>query len=213
MIPTRLKYPRTVHLPYSEVDPASNDKKLTDDKFFQGKEVIVTLKMDGENTTIYSDGYTHARSINSSHHISRSWVKAFAAQLDLPDGVRVCGENLWAEHSIRYDNLESYFYGFSIWHGDQCSDWDSTIKFFEDYGIKSVPVIYRGEYNPAVILATFFDEYEDENEGFVIRTNQKFLEVEFGLNVAKYVKKDFQPGSRHWLSKSIKKNGLNEKTI
>lgn len=204
---TKYKYPRTVHLPYSPMDVNSDDKKLANDNHFKDKEVIVTLKLDGENTTIYPDGSTHARSINSAHHISRSWVKAFAAQLNLPDSIRVCGENMWAEHSIPYTDLSTYFYGFSVWSGDQCADWDSTIKLFEDCGITPVPVIYRGKYDANKILE-IFEDYELKHEGFVVRTNQKFLYIESGFNVAKYVKEDFKPGNQHWLSKAIKQNGL-----
>lgn len=205
----RYKYPRTVHLPYS-LSKTADDKKLKSDEFFQNKEVIVTLKLDGENTSIYSDGFVHARSINSGNHISRSWVKNFAAGLQLPEGTRVCGENLWAEHTISYDDLESYFYGFSLWAGEQCESWDATETFFEKHNIKCVPVIYRGIYDPAKILSEFYDNYEDKHEGFVVRTNQKFLSVEFGFNVAKFIKQDFTiDSSNHWLfSKSIKKNKL-----
>lgn len=204
----KYKYPRTLHLPYSTIKPNSDDKQLQNDDHLKGQEVVVTLKMDGENTSIYPDGSTHARSINSPHHVSRSWVKAFAATLNIPQGTRVVGENMWAEHAIHYDDLDSYFYGFSLWSGDQCSDWDSTEKFFEDYGIVPVPVIYRGEYNAATIMTLFFDSYEDKHEGFVVRTNKKFLSQDFGGNVAKYVKAGFEPGSQHWFSKAIRKNGL-----
>ena len=54
----RVKYPRTYHLPWSE-GRTDDDKVLSDDSQFIGKYVVVTEKMDGENTTIYSDGYLH----------------------------------------------------------------------------------------------------------------------------------------------------------
>ena len=61
-----------------------------------GQYVIVTEKMDGENTNMYRDRI-HARSIDSSHHESRSWVKSFHAQIkdSIPSGVKICGENLY----------------------------------------------------------------------------------------------------------------------
>ena len=37
--------------------------------------------MDGENSTIYPDGYTHARSIDSAHHPSRSHLKSSLLRL------------------------------------------------------------------------------------------------------------------------------------
>ena len=67
------KYPRTFHLPFSE-GVQSDDKIMKDLSSLEGKEVIVTYKMDGENTTLYRD-HMHARSIDSAFHESRSWVK------------------------------------------------------------------------------------------------------------------------------------------
>ena len=57
------KYPRTPHLPFSP-GGTKDDRRLRDINCFVGKEVVVTEKMDGENTSIYRD-YYHARSINS----------------------------------------------------------------------------------------------------------------------------------------------------
>ena len=59
----RVKYPRTFHLPYSP-QRGEGDKVLPSDDIFRGKPVVVTEKMDGENTTLYAD-YLHARSIDS----------------------------------------------------------------------------------------------------------------------------------------------------
>ena len=68
------KYPRSPHLPWSE-GGTSDDAYLFDTDHFAGKEVVITEKMDGENTSMYRDGI-HARSIDGRHHPSRDWVKA-----------------------------------------------------------------------------------------------------------------------------------------
>ena len=68
------KYPRTFHLPWSP-GCTSDDKVLKSVDHFVGKRVIVTEKMDGENTTI-SKNKIYARSIDSKDHESRHWVKA-----------------------------------------------------------------------------------------------------------------------------------------
>lgn len=111
-----VKYPRTNHVPWS---PGMNDDDRMHENMnhFSGKVVVVTEKMDGENTTMYSD-YIHARSIDGRNHPSRNWVKNYWSTIsqDIPEHWRICGENLYAEHSISYDNLETYFYGFSIWN-------------------------------------------------------------------------------------------------
>ncbi|MEO6049406.1 MAG: RNA ligase family protein [Candidatus Kapaibacterium sp.] len=62
---------------------------------------MVSVKLDSENTTMYSD-YIHARSIDSDHHPSRDWVKKLHATMGymIPEGWRVCGENLYAVHTL-----------------------------------------------------------------------------------------------------------------
>ena len=81
----RTKYPRTFHLPWSE-GKSDDDKVLSDDSQFNGKYVVVTEKMDGENTTIYSDGYVHARSVDSRSKPWQSWLQAYSAILFLVAG-------------------------------------------------------------------------------------------------------------------------------
>ena len=107
---SRVKYPRTFHLPWSP-GVTDDDRVLDDpDAAFGESRVVVTEKMDGECTTMYRD-YLHARSTDYSPHPSRDRVRALHAQIahDIPEGWRVCGENVYAQHSISYDALPSYF--------------------------------------------------------------------------------------------------------
>jgi hypothetical protein len=62
---THTKYPRTWHLPDSPNRGADGDHAHADYSTFDGREVVVTEKLDGENTTIYADGHSHARSVSS----------------------------------------------------------------------------------------------------------------------------------------------------
>ncbi|KAI9549473.1 hypothetical protein GHT06_001873 [Daphnia sinensis] len=59
----------TPHLspPFSKT-LSSDDKFLKDFALLEDNEVVATIKMDGENTTGYPDGYSHARSIDSKGH-------------------------------------------------------------------------------------------------------------------------------------------------
>lgn len=60
----KVKYPRTYHLPYSP-SKTDDDKTLSSDAHFADmEEVVVTIKMDGENCTVYNDGSIHARSLD-----------------------------------------------------------------------------------------------------------------------------------------------------
>lgn len=96
------KYSRTFHFPWSKT-VASDDKVLSDISCFIGSEVVVTEKMDGENTSMYQC-VIHARSIDSINHLSRDWVKNFWNEIryNIPVGWRICGENLYAKYSISY---------------------------------------------------------------------------------------------------------------
>lgn len=101
-------------MPYSK-GYAGDDKVLENDNQFIGKEIVVTEKMDGENTTVYRD-YCHARSIDSKHKDYHSWLlnKIKQFQYLIPNGYRICGEYLYARHSVLYKNLDSYFLAFSV---------------------------------------------------------------------------------------------------
>lgn len=114
----RYKYPRTPHLSFSP-GVSQDDLRLARQSIFANCQVVVTEKLDGENTTLYRD-YLHARSLDSRHHPSRAWVKALQARIghDIPKGWRICGENLYAQHAIAYQDLSSYFYLFAIWNQD-----------------------------------------------------------------------------------------------
>lgn len=70
----KVKYPRTYHLPYS-LTLTDDDKRLSSDEHFKDfTEVIVTAKMDGENTTVYPDGTMHARSLDNEKQCSKAFI-------------------------------------------------------------------------------------------------------------------------------------------
>lgn len=201
----KIKYPRTPHLPWSE-GVNSDDISLFSISCFENKRVVVTEKMDGENTTLYKD-YIHARSLDSKDHQSRHWVKTFWSNVrfSIPENYRVCGENLYAQHSIEYDNLKSYFYGFSIWNENNiCLSWDDTEEWFELLGITSVPVLYRGMFDEKEIKSLFYDGIE----GYVVRLENSFSYDEFGSSVAKFVRKNHVQTDSHWMYKTVIPNKL-----
>ena len=55
-----IKYPRTPHLPTSP-GLTNDDRIIKDLSLLERSQVVITEKMDGENTTISRD-YIHARS-------------------------------------------------------------------------------------------------------------------------------------------------------
>lgn len=205
-----VKYPRTYHLPWSHL--LKDDRMLKDDSAFIGKRVICSLKLDGENFTMYND-YTHARSLDSSSHETRKWVKGLWAKIGymLDDNMRICGENLYAVHSIKYDNLKSYFMMFSMWIDNKCLSWDETIEYAKIMSLETVPVIYDEVYDKNKIIETF-SKYKNEHEGYVIRIADEFNYIDFRRSVAKFVLPEFRQvvnnSHGHWISKKVEVNGL-----
>lgn len=201
----RVRYPRTSHLPWSP-GATADDVRLADLGGFVGREVVVTEKLDGENTTLYRDGL-HARSLDSAHHPSRAWVKALhgAVSGSIPVGWRVCGENMHARHSLGYDDLASWFYAFSVWDGDRCPGWDETVRFTRRLGIPVPPVLWRGVFDERALRALRLDP--SRQEGYVVRTVDGFDRAEFPARVAKWVRPNHVQTDRHWMSGPVAPNG------
>lgn len=204
-----VKYPRTMHLPWSE-GLTKNDRLISSMEAFNGKRVIVTTKMDGENSNFYSD-YYHARSLDNKRHESRDWIKQFWASIcaDIPKGWRICGENLYARHSIFYDNLPSYFMGFSIWNEyNICLSWDETVDWFELLGIAPVPVIYDGIYEESKIKDLWNPKDWKTTEGYVMRVADSFSFAEFKTHVGKFVRAGHVQTVKHWMFGQAMENNL-----
>lgn len=196
-----VKYPRTHHLPWSP-GITDDDRIIESLDAFIGQRVIVTTKMDGENSSLYRD-YFHARSIDGRNHPSRNYVKGMWSQFcgDIPEGWRICAENLYAKHSIAYNDLPSYLMGFSIWDDKNvCLSWDETIEWFELLGITSVPVLYDGIFDEAAIKALYNEDKDwDSVEGYVIRTADAFAYGDFRRCVGKFVRKGHVMTAKHWM--------------
>jgi hypothetical protein len=195
------KYGRTFHLPWSP-GIHDDDKALKDVSQFEGKRVIMSLKADGENTSGYSDGHVHARSIDSRGGEDRAWVKQFLINnvcFNLPQGWRICGENLWAEHSIHYDNLPSYFLGFSLWNErNVCLSWDETTDYFDLLGVTPVEVMYDGIWDEKAIRTIEKKLDLDKVEGYVIRVAEAFPFSQFKNSIAKFVRPGHVQTTKHW---------------
>ncbi|MFA5491006.1 MAG: RNA ligase family protein [Candidimonas sp.] len=206
-----VRYPRTYHLPYSP-GLQNDDRRISTMADLEGYEVVVTIKMDGESTTFYKDGVT-ARSPSGTDMPTKDWVKTLHSIIvgDIPDNWRVCGEDMYAVHSISYDDLNSYFYGFSIWDDRNYRlSWDDMIVWFDlfnetlsgsDYIIAIPDVIYRGIYDADQIQQAF-DAYQKQSqnavEGYVVSRTDRFHYRQFATHVAKWVRPNHVQTDRHW---------------
>lgn len=201
-----VKYPRTMHLPWSASVP-EDDRVLSSMGAFEGKRVVVTEKLDGENTSMYFD-HIHARSLETEDHSSRHWVKNFwnSIRADIPEDYHVCGENMFAKHSILYESLESYFYGFSVWQKTTCLPWSETLEWFALIGITPVPVLFDGLYNESEIKK--INQDYTKSEGYVIRVADAFNLRDFKNCVGKFVRAGHVQTNQHWKNRKLEKNAL-----
>lgn len=205
-----VKYPRTYHLPWSP-NLQNDDRRHKNVDFFIGKEVVCSIKMDGESTTMYQD-YIHARSVDSKYHESRTWVQSLHGSIRhlIPVNFRICGENLYAKHSIHYQNLKTYFFVYSIWNEiNESISWDDTIEYTELLGLTPVPVFYRGLFNKDIIHEKFIDHVnlsKDPVEGYVIRLSESIPYSKFKISMAKYVRNNHVETSKFWMKEKVIKN-------
>lgn len=206
----RVKYQRTFHLPWSP-NVSSDDKIIPSLAGFEGEQVVVTLKMDGENSSMYRDGF-HARSIDTAPHPSRDWLWGIHRRIghEIPENWRICGENLYAVHSIRYENLRSHFMIFSIWNEKNvCLSWEETEEWAALLELETVPVIYRDIWDESHMRAMQIDAYNgDPCEGYVVRVARAFHYKEFRNVVAKTVRENHVHTYGHWMRQAIERNGL-----
>lgn len=202
-----IKYPRTPHLPWSP--GGSNDDSFLDGvSHFEGREVVVTEKLDGENTTMYHDDI-HARSLDGRHHPSRDWVKALHGTVagEIPEAWRLCGENLYARHSIPYFELSSYFFLFSVWDDEnRALSWDETAEWANLLKLELVPVWFRGEFDEDLLRELTLDTVRQE--GYVVRVVDSFGYDDFSNAVAKWVRKGHVQTDQHWMFSEIVPNEL-----
>lgn len=197
------KYKKTYHLPWTEC-VADDDKLLKDLSIFEGKEVFISEKLDGENTTMYPryDSYgIHARSIDSPMTWWREWCRN--VQINIADsikGLRICGENMAAIHSIEYHNLVGFFYVFSIWEQEtnMCLSLDETIEMCELLDLPMPKILYRGVWNEDIARKIFADMDKEQCEGYVVRVVDRFHYDDFSQNIAKAVRRGHVQTDDHW---------------
>ncbi len=205
-----VKYPRTPHFPWSE-GKTEDDRTLDNCDHFTGKIVVITEKLDGENASIYKD-YYHARSIDGRNHWSRSYIKNLQARIGwaLSEGWRICCENLYAVHSIKYYDLEDYVYGLSIWNEKNiCLSWEDTVEYFQVLGLPYPKVLYHGTWDEDYVKHLYTKEDRNYMEGYVVRITDAFAYGSFSKSVAKFVRAGHvDSNNHHWLFSATEKNEL-----
>jgi len=205
----KVKYPKTKHLPWS-LGLTRGDKIVKSLDSFIKREIIAGYKMDGENSTLMTD-CIYARSLESNDHPSQHWLKGLWGEIkhDIPENWRICGENLYAKHSIHYTDLPTYFMVFNIWdENNMCLSYDETIWWCKALGLHHVPILWRGIFDENFLKDLSLKIDTEKHEGYTIRITDKFHFDDFQQFTAKWVRKSHVKTSDHWKYDKIIKNKL-----
>lgn len=215
------KYNRTLHLPWSE-GATSDDKISKDVESLLHKEIVITEKVDGSNTSIEAGG-CFARSHNGPPtHSSFDGLKALHSNIkySIPDNIQIFGEWCFALHSIAYDKLPGYFLMFAIRELDKNGEsfwysWDEVKAWAEELNIPTVPVLWQGIVSSEKELRSITNKlvfeksvYGETREGIVIRLADVIPNKNFSESVMKWVRKNHVQTSDHWTNQQVVRNKL-----
>jgi hypothetical protein len=206
-----VKYPRTFHFPFSL--GATNDDRIAPDfDNLVGVPIVITEKLDGENTCLNARG-VFARSHSAPTRnpwASYLWQYWDMLNQQLQD-LELFGESLFAVHSLTYTQLESYFYLFAIRQGEDWLSWED-VKFYAGLiDFPTVPVLFEGVVPTAQALQNLIEDLVKqpsklcdehigftEREGVVVRLQASFSNDAFPTSVLKWVRANHVQTDEHW---------------
>jgi hypothetical protein len=153
------KYPRTLHLEGSRIQPGDEDLSALPFAAISGRHLVVEEKVDGANAAFRfaPDGTLHLQS--RGHYLTggaherhfallKRWAHRLADRLWPTLGTRfvVYGEWLFAKHTIFYDALPHYFLEFDVLdlETDRFLDTPARRGLLSGLPVVSVPVLHEG---------------------------------------------------------------------
>lgn len=204
------KYNRTYHLPWSP--GATNDDRIAEDvSRLVGSPIVITEKLDGENTGMESRG-VYARS--HAAYTQSAWstkVRMLHSSMggSISEGQMIFGENMQGIHSIEYDKLTSWFYMFGSRQetsdGFEWASWEDVEIFANALGVPTVPVLFKGSVSSlgeleelTLSLVSSGSMLGPSIEGVVVRVASAFHDEDFHLSVLKWVRKNHVATDEHW---------------
>lgn len=200
------KYNRTYHLPWSP-GTTSDDRISPSVESLIGIDIVITEKLDGENTGMTKDGvYARSHAAFTTSPWSRE-VRQIHERIkrDLSDDVFLFGENMEGIHSIEYTNLTSYFYIFGVRDNNIWISWNDVEEYSYLLDIPTVPVLFKGVVNSEKELKELTEKLVSQpsalggsREGIVVRNAGIFHNDDFAKNVMKWVRKGHVNTDEHW---------------
>jgi hypothetical protein len=198
------KYPRTYHFPFSP-GTTSDDRIASDWADVLQHELVMTEKLDGENTCLKAEGvFARSHAAPTVNPWAVKMRELWELHRHALNDLEIFGENLYAIHSIEYERLENYLYVFAIRQGDEWLAWDEVAFFASLLDLPTVPVLDRGIFSKNEIEEKIEREMAVGSrlggtcEGFVFRNAGRFPVDAFEQNVLKYVRKNHVQTDEHW---------------
>jgi len=216
-----MKYERTYH--YIESPGATNDDKISHNtNALLGREIVITEKLDGSNSGFKVSGpYGRSHAAPTENAWDRNlwdiynsgmkdWLEFYS--LEWNKEISLFGENMYAIHSIVYQNLTRYFYAFGIRMDETWVSWDNLVELCDSIelnnhpsNIQTVPLLYRGVVNTQKELNKIIDNlmnsgstYGSVIEGLVIRWADEIHTSDWKDAVQKIVRPNHVTTDVHW---------------
>ena len=208
-----IKFPS---IPYLSSSPNIDQNDTTVNYTLDGKEVIITEKMDGENCCMYNGKIFARTHTHEATHESFTPIKQMYKQkilpmnevYNIPDHYMLFGENMTGIHSIEYDRLENYFYLFGIFDANThvWLGWNDVERIAKNIDVPTVPVIFKGVSDEKQIKTMMDKRIKGRSncsssigpEGFVVRTAYAFVNSKFSTNIFKYVRHNHKQTDETW---------------
>lgn len=154
-----LRYPRTVHLAGSRLQPGDTADDQTPLASLEGCHVVIEEKLDGANSGVsFSEGaelllqsrghYLMGGFGERQFNLMKVWAAAHESRFLelLEDRYIMFGEWLYAKHSVWYDRVPHYFNEFDIYDRatGQFLSTPRRHELLKGSPVLSVPVLYAG---------------------------------------------------------------------
>ena len=198
------KYPRTYHFPFSP-GTTSDDRIKHDWQGILTHEIVVTEKLDGENTCVKTEGvFARSHGAPTQNPWAKNMWDIHAHVKDNLGKFNVFGENLYGLHSIEYHRLAHYFHVFGIREDDTWLSWDDVVFYANVLDLPTAPVVARGFFKEKELEQLILETLKKDSalggecEGVVCRVAQSFDNQYFSHNVLKYVRKNHVKTDEHW---------------
>lgn len=171
------KYPRTYHFPFSK-GTTSDDRIAQNYKRVENAPIIITEKMDGQNSAIAKRGvFARSHGTTTQHPWDKAiWDIHERIKNDLDEDTYIFGENLYATHSIQYKQLESYYYVFGVRIKDEWLSWDDVKEWAYLLDLPTVPVLFKGHTDNVKPIVEALVKSPSVFDGYDTRTNEACME-------------------------------------